>query len=456
MICAMLRKILLFVSLIGILISVFPRAGSLYDLTGEESLPGQTIGVLHWLNTALRPQLDLATSATMEHANVSHFGMNVFLQLEPSLDVREEAFRQLDQAGFRFVRQSFVWEDIEHHAKGDFVDKRNLNVYPDGVSAWEKYDNLAMLANKYNIEILARIDNPPVWSRAAGNEGGSYAPPDNFDDYGDFVAAVVGRYTGQITYFQLWNEPNGNGEWGTQGVNPEQFTQLLCIGYQRAKAANPDAVIVAPALTPTFNVSNEHLNDLIFMQRMYDAGAGDCFDVMSAQGYGLRSGPSDQRLQWNRVNFPYHLFMRDMMVANGDAEKPIWISETGWNMVPLDLFPDGTEQYGRVDLAEQARYAVEMYERVQREWPWIGVANYWFLKRPAPEPDQQSYYFRVMEPNFEPLPVWDALADYVPDADVEAAVKDVWRFRPILFQLSAFIFVITLLQTMQPDRRKPS
>ena len=445
----MVRKIILRLALFSMLIAVLPRATSLYDLTGEERLPGQIIGVVHWFNTALRPQVQLSAETIPPLAAVSPFGMNTFLQLEPSLDVRAEALRQLSAAGFKFMRQSFVWEDIEIHGKGDFVDKRND---PNGVDAWAKYDHLVDLAQQYDIEIIARLDNPPAWSRAVGNENGSLAPPDDYADYGDFVATTVARYKGRVTYFQLWNEPNGNHEWGLSGPNPEQFTELLCIGYQRAKAANPAAVILAPALTPTFAVNNTNLNDLIFMQRMYNSGAGECFDVMSAQGYGLRSGPADQRLQWNRVNFPYHLFMRDLMVVNGDADKPIWISETGWNAAPLEQFPAGTDQYGRVDLQQQARYAQQLYQRVQREWPWIGAVNYWFLKRPAPEIDQQSYYFRAMEPNFEPLPAWDALvAAAQADAPVQK-VKNVWEFRPKLFQLASFIFIITLLQIAQtPD-----
>ncbi len=31
--------------------------------------------------------------------------------------------------------------------------------------------------------------------------------------------------------------------------------------------------------------------------------------------------------------------------------------------------------------AQQARYAVQAYQRLQAEWPWLGVANYWFLKQ---------------------------------------------------------------------------
>lgn len=436
------------IGLLGMLVAVFPRATSLYDLTGEESLDGQLLGLVQWFNAAVRPQPKLATSAAIDHVDVSPFGMNVFVQGEPSVDVREELMQQLNVGGFKWIRQQFDWEDIEIHAKDDFIDRRND---PNGVDAWAKYDNIVDLAEQYDVNILARIDNPPSWSRAAGNDEGTLAPPDDLNDYGDFVAQVVERYAERITYFQLWNEPNGNGEWGAVGPNPEQFTDLLCEGYRRAKGANPNAIVVGPALTPTFDVSHLNLNDQIFMQRMYTAGAGDCFDLMSAQGYGLRSGPTDQRLQWNRVNFTYHLYIRDMMVVNGDADKAIWISETGWNALPDGMVPAGAEPYGKVSSAEQARYGVQLYERVVDEWPWIGVANYWFLKRPIPEPDQPYYYFRAMEPNFTPLPVWEALREFAPNADLERNVKGVWEFRPILFQLATLIFLITLTQTLMPN-----
>ena len=60
----------------------------------------------------------------------------------------------------------------------------------------------------------------------------------------------------------------------------------------------------------------------------------------------------------------------------GMGIKPIWISEMGWNVVP-----EGMEaRFGRVTEEQQARYTVEAYERIQAEWPWVGVANTWFLK----------------------------------------------------------------------------
>ena len=36
---------------------------------------------------------------------------------------------------------------------------------------------------------------------------GTYAPPDDLADWGDYVHAVVSRYRGRVRYYQLWNEP---------------------------------------------------------------------------------------------------------------------------------------------------------------------------------------------------------------------------------------------------------
>jgi hypothetical protein len=146
-----------------------------------------------------------------------------------------------------------------------------------------------------------------------------------------------------------------------QNVDPEAFTRLLCLAYNRIKAADPAAVVLAGALTPTVANDGRHMNDLLFLERMYAAGAGDCFDVMSAQGYGLWSGPTDQRLRPTVINYGHNLFLRDLMVRHGDAAKPIWISEMGWNVAPEGIAP----AFGRVTEAQQARYAVGAYDRAR-------------------------------------------------------------------------------------------
>jgi len=355
----------------------------------------------------IRPRPRLEPHVPIAHAGVNPFGCNTFLQQEVEPWKREESLRLLREAGFRWIRQEFPWEDIEIHAQGDFTDCRHGGC----ISAWEKYDHIVDLADKYGIDIIARLSNPPAWSRHDGDGRGTFAPPDDLADFGDFVEAVVRRYQGRVRYYQIWNEPNIYPEWGEQPVDPVGYTALLREAYVRAKAVDPEVVIVSGALAPTIELGPRDMNDLIFLQRMYDAGAGEYFDIMSVQGYGLWSGPYDRRMRPITINFSRNLFIRDIMVRKGDAHKPIWISEMNWNALPPQH--PSPPYYGRVTPEQQARYAVEAYRRAQAEWPWVGVVNFWFFKRASDaEQDQAWYYFRMVEPDFTPLPVYEALKAY--------------------------------------------
>lgn len=382
-----------------------------WQQTGEVELPGQVRGLIQLGTDLLRPRLALAPDVPIDHAGVRPYGINTFLEQEVEPEKREEQLRLISEAGFSWIRQEFPWYDIEIHGKNDFEDRR----FEPHRSAWDKYDNIVELAEQYDIEIIARLSAPPSWTRAEGDALGAFAPPDNVQDYADFASAVAERYAGRVSYFQLWNEPNIYPEWGEQAVDPEGYTALLCAGYEAIKAANPDAVVLAGALAPTAAITPRDMSDLLFLERMYAAGAGECFDVMSVQGYGLWSGPTDQRMRSYVVNYARNQYIRDIMVAHGDASKAIWISEMNWNATPPDsgIYPN----YGQVTLAQQAAWAPLAYQRAAQDWPWIGVVNFWFFKRAADyERGESWYYFRMAEPDFTLMPVYDSMADYIASA----------------------------------------
>ena len=122
------------------------------------------------------------------------------------------------------------------------------------------------------------------------------------------------RYEGRIRYYQIWNEPNIYPEWGERPVSPEEYTELLKVGYTRVKEVCPECVVISGALAQTIPLGPRDLNDFIFLQRMYDAGAGDYFDVLAMQGYGLWSGPTDRRMRPRVLNFSRPLYLREIMV----------------------------------------------------------------------------------------------------------------------------------------------
>jgi hypothetical protein len=387
-------------------------AAWMFDLTGEDEPAGQARGLIELATQFTHPAPDTAPGAIARSDAVSPFGVNTFLQQEVEPAKRERQVRMAAEAGFEWIRQPFPWYDIEIHGKGDFSDCRQGAC----IDAWAKYDHIVDLAGQFDVAIVARLDAPPEWARAWP---GDFAPPAHFDDFGDFAAAVASRYQGRVRHYQIWNEPNNYPEWGERPVDPEAFTELLCNAYRRIKQVDPEATVLAPALTPTIALDpgpgpGAGLNDFIYLQRMYDAGAGDCFDIMSAQGYGLFSGPTDRRLRPRVVNFGRPQYVRDIMVANGDAHKPIWISEMNWNAVPDEVLD---KRFGQVTLDQQARYLPLAYERIKTEWPWVGVAFTWYLKDATDhEKDQAKYYFRLLNPDFSPLPVYEAMKGYTQQA----------------------------------------
>lgn len=377
--------------------------------TGEEALGEQIKGTLALVYLRVTEGVPATEPLyPMAHSGLNPYGINTFLEQEAEPAKVEQSIRLISEAGFHWIRQQFPWQDIEISAKGDYWD------YRWDKSAWEKYDYIVDTAEQYDVEIIARLDTPPAWSRGVGDaEGWTLAPPDDYDDYGDFVYTVVSRYKGRIQYYQIWNEPNIYPEWGDQPADAAAYTRLLQVAYRRAKEADPDCVIIAAGLAQTTEETPaefgpRNVSDLLYLEQMYAAGAQGYFDIMGAQVYGLWTGPYDRRTGRQYSNFSRVQLLREIMVRNGDAGKPIWATEVGWNALPEDFA--AAPNFGRVSEAQQAEYAVAAYERAAREWPWLGVMNYWFFRRATDtEQDQPMYYFRAMEPDFTPLPVWGAL-----------------------------------------------
>ncbi len=397
-----------------------PIQQTLFNLTGEEATLPQISGTIQYALTRLQPPLQTANNVPVQYANMNPYGVNTFLQNEVEPEKREQAMHMIAEAGFKWIRQEFPWQDIEIHGRDDFEDHRHEPYQ----SAWNKYDQIVDLAEKYDLNIMARLSTPPAWSRALTDTVGTFAPPDNLKDYGDFVETIATRYRGRIAAYQIWNEPNIYPEWGVYPISAEAFTALLKEGYNRVKVADPDAIVVMGALAATIELDRSRrfdangqlispggLSDVLFLQQMYDAGAAPYFDVLAMQGYGLWSGPTDRRMQPRVLNFSRPLYVRDVMVRNGDAHKPIWLSELGWNAVPVESGIPPV--YGQVTLEQQGRYAALAYDRLEREWPWLGVGFYWFFKQ-ADDHERASnpqYYFRMVEPDFTPLPVYQAMKE---------------------------------------------
>jgi hypothetical protein len=369
-------------------------------------------------------------------------GVNAFnIQFEPDPAVVKRTFEAARDMGAHYVRIQMPWEDIEQSGKGDFWDHKFNQ------SAWDKYDTIVDLAQEVGVELIVRIDRPPRWARAIADatpafqaglreNGNSTGPPEDYRDYADFVGAVAERYRGKLRFFQVWNEPNLSYEWNWVLPEPERFVELLGLAYTAIKQANPDAVVLFPSLSPTDGLEPRiaPLSELEYLDRVYKAGGGAYFDIMSAQAYGLGQPPDEHRYvflrnrgNWNwgrpidtRIDVSRLVLLREVMERNGDSETAVWVSEFGYVVDSPTIPPERRLSWGEpVSELQQAEYLVGQIERARREWPWLGVMNLWFLRwggYQEPNPDDPTQFFAVMSRDFEPLPAYTALQNYVANA----------------------------------------
>ena len=356
--------------------------------------------IISFYSLVLSRPRQTADLVPIANVDANPYGINVFLEQEVEEVKVRRSMELIRDAGFAWIKQQVVWGEIEVPAKGRYGERGET---------WAKYDRIVDIAREHGLNLILRLDTSPQWARP--NSDKLETPPDDYEDYGDFVHAVVSRYRGKVRHYQIWNEPNLAFEWGGARPDAAAYVQLLQIAYRRAKEADPDCVVLSAALAPTIEESDIGWNDLKYLQAMYDAGARGYFDVLSANAYGLRHGPDDWRLDMERdVNFSRPILLRELMVRNGDAGKPIWAAEVGWNALPPDF--GETPRYGVVTREQQARYTARAFLRAQEEWPWMGVLTLWHFRMVhAKDAMQQHYYFNVVDEQFLPYPVYHAMRD---------------------------------------------
>ncbi len=273
---------------------------------------------------------------------------------------------------------------------------------------WSHADQVVDFARNQGLTVVARLGGfVPDWAHPTDDGSvpvDTYLPPERFTDFGDFVFAFVAHFTGRVRHIVIWNEPNVTAEWGFRRVDPEGYAELLRIAYTRAKEADPAMLVLSGALAPTIEpeASDLALNDLLYLERLYNAGAGRYFDILAVHAYGL-SFPPDEPPAPDALNFRRAELLREIMIAYGDADKPIMITESGWNDSPR--WTRAVTPGARID------YTLAGYEWAERHWPWAQAVCTWAFRYPAP---QYSYgdYFTFVTPEFQLKPIYEAVQEW--------------------------------------------
>lgn len=300
----------------------------------------------------------------------------------------------MDSAGVTWVRQYFYWDGIEP-APGQFM--------------WGETDRiLGAIAQHPSLQVVAVLQNTPAWAidpQAQDPTG----PPRDPADFAAFVAAFTERYGPQITYYQVWDEPNLFTNWGRLPPRAVEYAALLEGAYRAIHAADSEAVVISAALAPTIETGSDNVSDWIYLRDLYTFGASDFMDAVGAKPYGFDFSPENRRVEPRFLSFSRVIGLREIMVEFGDADKAVWGSDWGWNHLPTD-WTGNKSIWGAVSQKEQIRYTLEALNRVDQEWPWMAgmILHQWNPPYPTDHPQQG---FALVTPDGQPKALLQALID---------------------------------------------
>jgi hypothetical protein len=213
-----------------------------------------------------------------------------------------------------------------------------------------------------------------------------------------------------------------------------QYVPLLKATYTALKAADPSTPVVMGGLTG---------NDYKFVQSVYDNGGGGSFDVVathtdtgcaigSPYGY-YRDTPGGPISQWAFLGYRS---VHDVMAANGDAGKQIWLTEFGWSSTTTDC------QVGRwahqkkagVGEADQAKFTTQAAHCLSQD-PYVTKALLFTLNETASSDPMFTDYgairnglrkpvftaFQTFAAHGDTLPASEACGDFqAPDITIAA------------------------------------
>ncbi len=353
---------------------------------------------------AFSVQTPVVATAPVPAAPVSvaspDFGMSVFLLGHPDTTSRD--LRLVTDAGFHWQKTLFQWRNIEGSCKGCFD--------------WNDADRVVKASAQAGVNIVARLDFQPSWAR---KDGASNGPPDNYQDFADFVTAFVSRYSGSSTIgrvaaVEIWNEVNLDREWGGQTINSQQaadYVRLLSAGYQAAKAADPSVTVVSAGLSPTGVSNGRSADDVQYLQWLYDAGIKGKYDVLGA--HGNTQAPEVDAALGSLPQFPHGSFyfrrveqLRDVMVRNGDQDKRVWLLEFGWTSDTVHP----NYSWFAVSEDKKASNIVKAFQYARDHWrPWIGVMTLWTMSDPSWTPDREEYWWAITNPDGTTRPAYAGL-----------------------------------------------
>jgi hypothetical protein len=303
--------------------------------------------------------------------------------------------------GFTWTKQQAVWKDLEP-SPGNY--------------AWGELDTIVAHLEAQNIKLLLTVAKSPAWATANGDDG----TPQDPATLGRFVQTLTSRYRGRVAAVEIWNEENHGGETGGR-VDPAHYARMLKASYAGAKAGDPNVIVVMGGLAPTGVVDyTKAVDDTVYLDALLAIpGVRQSYDVLGAHIYPManppetlwsegKPGPGDKFNNHDSFYFRRIEALRKIMVARGEGDKQMWLTEWGWGS---DFRPDGYQEFNTVTQEMRAEYEVGAIRMMRERYPWMGVTFLWNLNWSViDQPWTGPAHYCIINSDYSPRAAYTALA----------------------------------------------
>jgi Cellulase (glycosyl hydrolase family 5) len=287
---------------------------------------------------------------------------------ETGISVQGDAATSIADAnalGVTWVRRFVRWDQIEPSSSGSYNG-----------SVIGELDDFITRAHSAKKKVALTVLGTPNW---AGGGGDALTAPRDPAQYASFVGRLALRYKGRVQSWEIWNEPDEAEFWHGTTPSPAAYAPLLKASYTAIKISDPSTQVVAGPLTG---------NNYDFVEGLYTQGAGDSFDAVgvhtdTACGINAPDVFYNENGRIGRFTFLGFREVHSVMVAHGDGNKPITMSEMGWSTTTLRCERGrwaGMKDAG-VSEATQAAFLTQAYHCLAG-YPYMQT-GIWFSTRDA-------------------------------------------------------------------------
>ena len=303
-------------------------------------------------------------------------------------------FADYAELGAKWIRTNFWW-DLAQTSK-------------DGGYDWTEIDRVVDAARAHGIEVLAEFNGTPDWV------DDSFARAADRTAFRDYVEAAVDHFGDRVDYWEVWNEQN------MTGIAPDDYADLLRAVYPVVKAADPDDLVITGGLAATPQTGGGLIGAVDYLNGMYAAGAGGHFDAVGFHPYSYPLLPSDPA-PWNGWQMMED-GIRDAMVANGDADLRVWMTELG---APTSGGGNAISQAMQAQILEEAVSLASVEE-------WAGPIMWYSYQDRGGATDNVENWFGVVGPSGERKEAYETFTDLAAAIADRVALVDAFAVNVLL------------------------